>query len=251
MSGWLRAGTPWRRLVARPLRTLSVVACLGAIVIAPGALPVGGGTGHGARDRAMVALTFDDGLNGEYTLGVARALEDRGAAGTFFVVGDTLARQPEVARALERGGHLLANHSADHEKPSPLDPRHGTVAAGQAQFAATLGYCPRFYRAPHGVYTALSWLAIRRAGMQVVNWDVEVQDWDATDPVDLARRVLAGVEGGSIVLLHDGRDGIPGRDRTVLVQAMPLILDGLQARGLRAVRLDVLLGTTGHLERCS
>ena len=249
IPAWLR-GSPAGRLTSLPVGVLGVALVVGALTIAPGVVPVGGGTGHAARNAGAVALTFDDGLNGDYTLGVARALEARGAAGTFFVVGHTLAEQPEVARALVAHGHLLANHSSDHEKPSALDPLYRKLADGQAQFAATVGQCPRFYRAPHGVYTALSWLAVRRAGVQVVNWDVEVRDWDATDPKELAERVLAKVEPGSIVLLHDGRDGKPGRDRTVLVQAMPLILDGLQARGLRAVRLDELLGTPGTLERC-
>lgn len=249
IPAWLR-GSRATRLASRPALVLAVVLVVGAVTVAPGVLHVGGGTGHAARTQDVVALTFDDGLNGDYTLGVARALEARGAAGTFFVVGHTLIEQPEVARSLVAHGHLLANHSSDHEKPSILDPLYRKLADGQAQFVATVGQCPRFYRAPHGVYTALSWLAIKRAGVQVVNWDVEVRDWDATDPRELAQRVLAKVEPGSIVLLHDGRDGRPGRDRTVLVQAMPLILDGLQARGLRAVRLDELLGTPGTLERC-
>ena len=236
--------------LARPVRVFGLIAVLGVVTVAPGALHVGGGTGHSARTDDMVALTFDDGLNGDYTLGVAQALEARGAAGTFFIVGRTLAQQPEVARTLVAHGHLLANHTADHEKPAALDLTYRKLAEGQAQFAATVGQCPAFFRAPHGVYTALSWLAIRRTGVQVVNWDVEVRDWDATDPDDLARRVLAKVEGGSIVLLHDGRDGVPGRDRSVLVRAMPMILEGLQARGLRAVRLDQLLGTPGTLDRC-
>ncbi|MEI7925347.1 MAG: polysaccharide deacetylase family protein [Chloroflexota bacterium] len=249
IPGWLRTQFAYLRH-AQPVRLVAIPLVLGVAMIAPGALHLGGGTGHGARDEGVVALTFDDGLNGDATLAVAKVLEDHGGTGTFFVVGRTLEMQPEVARALVQRGHLLANHSADHETPSAFDPIHSTVAVAERQFEAAVGRCPAFYRAPHGTYTAWSWLAIRRAGLRVVNWDVEVRDWDATDPKDLARRVLAGVEPGSIVLLHDGRDGQPGRDRTVLVQALPIILDGLQARGLRPVRLDALLGTPGYLERC-
>jgi hypothetical protein len=39
-------------------------------------------------------------------------------------------------------------------------------------------------------------------------------------------------------------------DRRVLVQAMPLILDGLRARGLQVVRLDRLLGISGYRNHC-
>jgi peptidoglycan/xylan/chitin deacetylase (PgdA/CDA1 family) len=82
--------------------------------------------------------------------------------------------------------------------------------------------------------------------MARVGWDDSAGDW-ATDRADvIARRVLRKVRPGSIIDLHDGLDGHPGVDRSVLVRAMPLILDGLRARGLRPVRLDALLGRPGY-----
>src|SRR5205823_3640659 len=48
----------------------------------------------------------------------------------------------------------------------------------------------------------------------------------------------------------DRLDGHVNADRTVLVRALPGILDGLHQRGLEPVRLDVLLGTRGYLPRC-
>lgn len=243
-----RGGWPFQRSIAM----FFLVAGMGLLALAQPEVPFGSQVTHGPRDVDAVALTFDDGLNGRYTLDVARALEDRDATGTFFAVSRTLVGQPEVAATLIDHGHLLASHSADHRNPSlSNDPMYGKLGQAQREFAAVTGKCPRFYRPPHGVRTPMVSLAVSRAGMQLVNWDVEVRDWDATDPRDLANRVLSKIERGSIVLLHDGRDGRPGKDRSVLVQALPLILDGLQARGLRAVRLDELLGTTGYLDHCS
>ena len=43
-------------------------------------------------------------------------------------------------------------------------------------------------------------------------------------------------------MLHDGLDGNPTVDRTVLVRALPLILDGLRAKHLDVVGLDKLIG---------
>ena len=43
---------------------------------------------------------------------------------------------------------------------------------------------------------------------------------------------------GSIILLHDGLDGDVHADRSVLLTALPLILDGLRAKGLEPVTLD-------------
>ena len=74
----------------------------------------------------------------------------------------------------------------------------------------------------------------------------ELQD----DPALVAKRILDGVKPGSIILLHDGLDGTVTADRTVLVKALPLILDGLKAKGLTPVRLDELLGKPGYLDHC-
>jgi peptidoglycan/xylan/chitin deacetylase (PgdA/CDA1 family) len=86
--------------------------------------------------------------------------------------------------------------------------------------------------------------------MHVVTWDVSAGDW-ATDDYNLvAQRILDRVQPGSIILLHDGIDGVIGADRTVVVKALPLIIEGLQKRGLDPVTLDKLLGTKPYLERC-
>jgi peptidoglycan/xylan/chitin deacetylase (PgdA/CDA1 family) len=83
-----------------------------------------------------------------------------------------------------------------------------------------------------------------------VTWDVSVGDWAAKDPSVIVRRVLAQVQPGSIIDLHDGLDGRVDVDRTVLVKAMPGILEGLRARGLQPVRLDRLLDVPGYLDHC-
>jgi peptidoglycan/xylan/chitin deacetylase (PgdA/CDA1 family) len=70
------------------------------------------------------------------------------------------------------------------------------------------------------------------------------------DPAVIAATVLARARSGSIIDLHDGLDGHVDADRTVLLQAVPLILDGLAARGLQPVRLDVLLDRPGYLDHC-
>lgn len=209
-----------------------------------------GGVNHGPRDRNAVALTFDDGLNGKATLEIARVLEHHHVSGTFFVVGNTLAPQLDVANTLVDRGHLLANHSYGHETALLTDTKYPDLGRAQRAFARTTQQCPRFFRPPHGVHTPGMSMAVHRAGMELVNWDVEVRDWRETDADRLAASVLQRARPGSIVLLHDGRDGQEGADRNVLIRALPKIIEGLRARGLAVVRLDELLGKPGYLDRC-
>ncbi|MEY2406154.1 MAG: peptidoglycan-N-acetylglucosamine deacetylase, partial [Acidimicrobiaceae bacterium] len=91
---------------------------------------------------------------------------------------------------------------------------------------------------------------VRDRGMHTVTWDVSARDWTETDGQVVARDVLDNVHPGSIILLHDGLDGRVTADRAVMRTALPLILDGLQAKGLTPVRLDELLGLPGYLPTC-
>jgi peptidoglycan/xylan/chitin deacetylase (PgdA/CDA1 family) len=86
--------------------------------------------------------------------------------------------------------------------------------------------------------------------MQTITWDVSAGDWSSTDGAVVARRILRGVKPGSIILLHDGLDGLEGANRQVVLDALPIILDGLAERGLQPVRVDQLLGTPDYLETC-
>ncbi len=205
---------------------------------------------HAEGVPSYVAITFDDGLNGDTTRQAAGTLERYGAPATFFVVARTVTEQPELAQRLRDHGHLLANHSYDHPRAKKSDLRYTQAARAQATFYDAFGECPAFFRPPWGVQTPFVNAAVRRAHMRTVLWDVEVADWDETDPARLAANVLAKVRPGSIILLHDGEDGHLGADRSTTVAALPAILEGLKARGLTPVRLDELLGTPGYISDC-
>ncbi|MBV9551106.1 MAG: polysaccharide deacetylase family protein [Alphaproteobacteria bacterium] len=61
-----------------------------------------------------IALTFDDGPN-THTAEVLDVLKQYGVKATFFIVGKEAHRHPQTLARIAAEGHLLANHSADHE----------------------------------------------------------------------------------------------------------------------------------------
>jgi len=205
---------------------------------------------HGDRHDTRVALTFDDGPDDPFSLEVSRVLDDHGVKGTFFEVGKAIDAKPEIARALYQDGHLVGNHSYHHDYWRWLDPRYPELDRTEAAFQRQLGVCPAFFRPPHGQRTPFMLAHVSSKGMHTVTWDVSAGDWATNDPALVAKRILDGVKPGSIVLLHDGIDGTVTADRTVLVAALPMILDGLKAKGLTPVRLDELLGMPGYLTHC-
>lgn len=205
---------------------------------------------HGDRSSNEVALTFDDGPNAPYSLRVAHILDDHHAKGTFFLVGKALDARPDIARRLMADGHLLGNHSYEHDGWRWLDPRYPELQRAQEAFRRRLGVCPTFYRAPHGQHTPFTAHVVGDHGMTMVGWEVSAGDWATTDARLVANRILEDVEPGSIVVLHDGLDGDVTADRSVLVRALPIILDGLERRGLHSVRLDTMFGKKGYGDHC-
>ena len=145
---------------------------------------------------------------------------------------------------------LRGDHSYHHDATSWLDPEYPELKQTQNAFQRNLGVCPVFYRPPHGSHTPFMAHVISDAGMTMVTWDVSAGDWATTDGDLVARRVLEHVQPGSIILLHDGIDGNIGADRSVILAALPQILEGLRQRGLQPVTLDKLLGKPGYLASC-
>jgi peptidoglycan/xylan/chitin deacetylase (PgdA/CDA1 family) len=227
------------------------VACAGFAVWeganSPTARWFGALVSHGPRGQDRVALTFDDGPNAGATLAIAGILDAHGLKGAFFTVGKALDARPDISRELLGRGHLLGNHSYRHDSTSWLDPRYGELARTQRAFARRLGTCPAFFRPPHGQHTPFMAAAIHRRGMTMIGWDDSAGDWATHDAAVVSRRILRKVRPGSIIDLHDGLDGDVTADRSVLVRALPMILDGLAQRQLRPVRLDELLGRRGYV----
>ncbi len=83
----------------------------------------------------VVYLTFDDGPIPDETPWVLEQLAQFQALGTFFCVGDNLARYPAIARAALAAGHRLGNHTQHHRSAwaSPRADFLRDVAACQAQ----------------------------------------------------------------------------------------------------------------------
>lgn len=205
---------------------------------------------HGPRNGSAVAISFDDGPNATTTLALSKLLLEHNDRATFFTVGKAVAKRPDITRTLIADGQLIGNHSYLHDQVRWLDPRYPELMRAEHAIHADAGVCPALFRPPHGQHTPFMTWELHRHGMHMVTWDVSTNDWSTRDPQQVAAAILAKVRPGSIIDLHDGLDGDVTTDRSVLVGALPLILDGLHARGLHSVTLDTLLGVAGYLTRC-
>ncbi len=81
---------------------------------------------------------------------------------------------------------------------------------------------------------------IEKRNLEVIGWSVHSRDTRNANPQAVADRVLKQVRAGDIVLMHDGHD-LPGKHRYACPEAVGLVLQGLQTKGLRSVTVSELL----------
>ena len=95
---------------------------------------------------------------------------------------------------------------------------------------------PVLYRPPYGIFTPAALLLARRRGWEPMLWSRWGRDWRGRiTPQKIAQLATTGVLSGDVVLLHDA-DHYSAKDswrRTA--QALPLVLDELERRGLRGI----------------
>ena len=206
---------------------------------------------HAPDAGRRVALTFDDGPNDKHTLDIAHVLDENGIKGTFFMVGKAVEERPDIARTLVQDGHVVGNHSYEHDYTSWLIPWYPELDRTQREIESATGMCPRFFRPPHGQRTPFMNVMTSNRDMVTVMWSVSGADWELSDPAEVARRIVDRTGPGGIVLLHDGLDGdVTSNQSSVLVKALPLIIQGLKDKGLEPVALTDLIGERPYLDDC-
>jgi peptidoglycan/xylan/chitin deacetylase (PgdA/CDA1 family) len=202
---------------------------------------------RGRADRAQVALTFDDGPDPEITPRVLDILAEYQARATFFVIGRYLHRHLALGERLHREGHELGNHSWQHSPFQNFYPArgHGEQIDRCAQLIKSLtqsGQEP-LYRPPIGLKSPAMARAAHKRKLKVVAWSIHSRDTTSRNPHAVARGVLGRIRAGDIVLLHDGHDR-EQRHRPLILEALPLLLQGLRERGLSSVTVSELTADT-------
>jgi peptidoglycan/xylan/chitin deacetylase (PgdA/CDA1 family) len=185
-----------------------------------------------------VALTFDDGPHPEGTPAVLEILAGAGATASFFLVGEQVARRPDLVARIAAAGHLVGLHGYRHRlqlRMRPAEVRED-ITRGLAAIADATGAAPGWHRPPYGIYSPAGLAAVREAALAPLLWSRWGKDWRRfTTPDRIAARATGEVAARDVILLHDA-DFYSARDshrRTA--QALPLVINALNSRGLGTV----------------
>lgn len=162
-----------------------------------------------------------------------KLLKKHGAQATFFVIGRQVQKYPELARAILRDGHSLANHTQNHPVLffwSFLETRLAREIdqCNEALRAAT-GESPRWFRAPAGMANLFLHFLLRDRGMKIIGWSARGFDGLFHDTEAMANRIHRSIHSGAIVLLHEGRRDRQGRPINLILAET--VLTRLAAEG--------------------
>lgn len=184
-------------------------------------------------NKAIAALTFDDGPHPEFTPQVLEILRRHGAKATFFMIGRLAIEHPDVVRNVAEAGHVIGNHSWSHLSFPLLRPSERLQQIRDCQRVLE-PYGQLLFRPPYGHQTWPCRWDTLRLGYEVVAFNVHAEDWIAHDAIWMAGRLLEKIRPGSIIILHDNiyrnvlANGQP--DRRPMLAALQAALERLQTR---------------------
>jgi peptidoglycan-N-acetylglucosamine deacetylase len=198
----------------------------------------------GVRGSKQIALTYDDGPNDPHTLKLLDVLAKHGVRATFFMIGRYVQQRPDIARAVAQAGHIIGNHTFTH----PLlifksaAQTHTELLDCQSALQDAIGEHSSLFRPPFGGRRPATLRIARELGMQTVMWNVTGYDWNAPPAAVIEKKVARQMQGGDVILLHDGSHCAQGADRAQTVIATDNLIRRYRDQGYEFVTVEQMRG---------
>jgi poly-beta-1,6 N-acetyl-D-glucosamine synthase len=206
-----------------------------------------------------IALTFDDGPDPRNTPKILDLLHREGVPATFFVIGESAERYPDLVRRYWHDGDEIGSHTFSHPNMAAVSHRRAVLELNATQRAvqSIIGRSTILFRPPYNAdaepVSAEEVKPIQIAselGYITVGELIDPQDWNLYGPApgggqrqrtpqDIVDAVLKQLKTtkGNVILLHDG-----GGDRSHTLEALKVLIPELKRRGCRFVAVSDLLG---------
>jgi peptidoglycan-N-acetylglucosamine deacetylase len=191
-----------------------------------------------------VALTFDAGADRGYAEDILDLLHAEHVLASFGITGNWAKANPDLVRRMAADGHLVINHSLDHQSfTGASDERGGLTSArrraelvdADALIAPLIGHSTRpWYRLPYGDDDSHMAADLAPAGYtRKVGWTVDTLGWRGASAADIVERSLRLAAPGAVYVLHVGHTSQDG-------PALGRIVSGLRERGYGFATVEAL-----------
>lgn len=179
-------------------------------------------------------LTFDDGPEPRVTPQLLDLLAECKIKATFFLIGERMARHPEIVMRILEDGHTVGNHSFTHPALWFCSRAKIRQEIGQTDelFEKMLGRRPNYFRPPFGRFGPGLLQTLRWSGHSMVLWNGSSLDYKLKSSEEIASQIMHRAKPGTILLLHDGH-----RNSKLTLESLTLALPELFARGQKFAAL--------------
>jgi peptidoglycan-N-acetylglucosamine deacetylase len=183
----------------------------------------------------QIALTFDAAWGADKTDALLDIFDKYHIKVTFFVTGMWADANPDVLKKISARGHEIGSHSYTHKDFATLSEAEMIKELDRSadSIERITGKRPTIFRAPYGSWNAKIVDVVGKQQYDFIQWDVDSLDWKGLTPDAMETRIFAKVQSGSIILFHNDGKNTP--------QALPAIIEKLQAKGLKPVTVTELV----------
>lgn len=190
---------------------------------------------YSTDSEGCVAISFDASWGSDKTKSIVDICCSYGVKPTFFLTGIWIDANEEMAKYIHEHDIEIGNHSEHHYSMKGLDRKklNEEIDITNQKIEKITGKMPELFRPPFGDYDNALIETLNSKHMYCIQWSVDSLDWKGLSAEIILTRVLKSVKGGSIVLFHNNSDHI--------VEALPKIIEGILAKGLKLVDVGSLI----------
>ena len=189
---------------------------------------------QGEKHKKVVALTFDDGPDGNTTPQALDILAKYHIKATFFVQGKNIAGNESILKRMKSEGHEVGNHSWNHPVLTKLslEDAKKQITDTESAITSVLGTSSKLMRPPYG---AISDDIRNGIDLSYILWNVDSLDWKSLNEAKILAEIQHQVSNGSIILMHDIHQ--PS------INALPRVIEYLKEQGYSFVTVSELLNS--------
>lgn len=198
--------------------------------------PIMAGDAVHVENKKAIALTFDDGPNGERTNKIVELLEQNKAHATFFMVGNKMEAGKNVILNVLNKGNEIGSHSYNHKNMKRMKLKEVIESEAKTKeiYYKITGREYLYTRPPYG---NINKKIKENIDTIFVNWNLDTEDWLHRDKNYIVDYVLENVKDGAIILMHDSYDST--------VDAVRDLLPKLYAKGYQVLSISELAKLKG------